>query len=217
MILKTRNMLAKPMNISTPNQNMMMKIMSMSTLRERVETFKLVQNEVETGRKVEEFKVNAKMQEIKEREIASKQRPETRVAVKIVGIETTMVELVQVNEALLQKVKDKIDPTSFSSVEAIENELRGEIAAVLGRAEYKLKAAIALAEEAARECDLSVAGSDDELRKIEKFKKLREKAFDARQAMIIQRQAAGFHLECVTLVQKNYPLPKMRQVKKKVN
>jgi hypothetical protein len=139
-------------------------------------------------------------------------RPETRVALKLLDVNVAAEN----DNRLMELIRGRVPsaaPGLGSGLEDIENELRGEIASSLGRTEHSLKIALAHLEVATKACDECQPGSDEEFSLVETFNKLFIKAHDARQALIIQRQAAGFQLDNYKLVVQAFPLPRKRRVR----
>ena len=126
-----------------------------------------------------------------------------------------------------QSYGDKIDgllPTLTTdvatNVEAIEQELRGEMASSLGSAEGKIKLALHSARHFAAEVEAVLAeekgggGVDAGLLRgaVENHNKMIKAATTARHELLVQRQACGFKMSNIGM-EGNYPIPPRRSLK----
>lgn len=88
----------------------------------------------------------------------------------------------------------------------LENEIRAEIAAALGRAEDKVNAALLRLEVAG--IALDAASSGERPRRTREFNALRDEALRARWELLVHREAVGFRRNGV--LEELYPVPPRR-------
>ena len=114
-------------------------------------------------------------------------------------------------------VKARTSPEAMLGTERLEEELRAEMAAALGRMDGRLREKLkCVQEENNKVTEVLKRPTRDVAALIEvvrKFNLAQEAAYEARLDLIIQRQSAGFWMENHTVIMRRYPIPPKKRVR----
>jgi hypothetical protein len=152
--------------------------------------------------------------------IHNKQRPDQRVAKELIQhpeINSNNTTTVVVGTPYEQNIRNRTSVESLLSVDKLEDELRQEIAAVLGRVDRKLQSELDILKTMAQKIDqlqqqqqnIPSTTIHDHIREYNKHITICE---ESRWKLIIQRQAAGFVSGNYELICRLYPIPKRKRI-----
>ena len=152
-------------------------------------------------------------------------RPETRVATELARAAALTGSLTGALANVAPKyessVRERVSAEAIlagagGGLERLEDELRAEMSAMLGRADRALREKISALELVDRKLAAALEADAPRSRVrvlVEEFNAAHERATEARTALIIQREAAGFHVGNYALVTSLYPLPLRRRMR----
>ena len=114
-------------------------------------------------------------------------------------------------------LREKATPEALLNMSLLEDELRGEMAVVLGRMDAKLKEKMKIMEEANSQVYAVLARPFRDvpalLEVVKIFNDAQEQAYQARLDLIVQRQSAGFVQNNYHLIMQRYPIPPKKRVR----
>jgi len=131
--------------------------------------------------------------------------------------ESLVFETKRYEERHEEVVRNRATPEALLNATLLEEELRAEMAAALGRMDTRLRERMRVMDEASSKVHQVLARPTRDvgalLEAVQDFNKAQEAAYDARLDLIVQRQSAGFWLDNHALIMKRYPIPPKKKVR----